>query len=880
MYSHQFKQAIDQRLAVIVAAFLTSFFCAYSYAEEPVPSLVRETSVAGTLSITSDVFVAQNAWRDGLADLAERRALAVLAASGVNSEALQSAFSVLMSVYEQSRLPEDWLQMFEANASEGVVWPVGDDAFLSLRSYWYARAYVRASQYAAAIEQLASLVRSDEKNENIRIAATRLLAYALNASDQLEAALDVFRSEIDAPPEMILDHARLLLHMGRGEEAVSLLDPLVAMSNHVEMAAAAMWLKASALGDSGMQTEAHQQLAGLAAESKMPSDFRALALAALALEDDARDEGVLAVERAEKAVLTAHSLLVRQECQMALACVLAQSGRTEAAAALTRDLVAASPRSLAVADTIRQVADTLLAKGFYEAALGEYDLYLSSFSGGRAEKVSQKGRGMAFSKLGRHADAATAYLRTSELAVEPLEKASALFLAAEAQYAAGFNQQALSTIQAFRAFSSTSDLQAEASLLEAECQVLFDPDAALDGFVHTAELFSDSDQAAVAIFRAAQLQAEKALRDGSAEGEKKAIAFFVRAAESTNAMLKASATIGAGLVRLTAGDYAKALADFEFVSKMNGVNGVREQAELMRAEALLALRRPEDAVAAALVLLETNEDSPWRREAAFWMGRRSFNTEDFEQAEHYFSMYVETWPEEERANLAFLFQAQAQFQRKLYREAIDTAMKLIARNPDASELALAHFIHAEALTELLQFDAAVLLYDVVVRTAQDDGLRLAAMARRGDCLFTLGADNVVRYAESIDAYEKVLGDPAPKSLDIILQCEYKIGRSLDKAGRAKDAADRYYANVIMRFEASVAEEGLPDNAPARVWYARAVLGAADVFERMEQWSEAVSMLERVVGSTAPGAEEAARRMTRIKNERIDPVGRVKSEKAD
>lgn len=871
-----FEWAIHQRSVALPAVFLLLWFCLFSCADEPVAELTDAAPVVGASTITSDVFVAQNAWRDGLPGLAERYALAALAAPGADTGALLSVFSVLMSVYEQSRLPEDWLRMFEANASEGVDWPLEDKAFSALRDYWYARALVHASRNDAAVEQLFTLVGQANLADTIRIPSVRLLAYALHASDQSAAALDVFRAETNAPPEITLDHARLLLHAGRAEDAVRMLDPVAMLSNQVEIAAAAVWLKAWALNDAGMQAESRKKLAELATDAKTPPDLRAQALAAMALDGD---EDVQAVEWAETAVSTAESLFVRQECQMVLAVVLARSGQAEAAAVLTRDLVSAAPRSGIVADTIRQVADTLLLQGFCEIALGEYDLYVSSFSSEPAEMDVQKGRGLAFSGLGQHAEAAMAYLRTSELAVDSAEKAAALFLAAEAQYAAGFNRQALSTIEALRALSPARDLLADTSLLEAECRVAFDPDAALAAFVRTADVFSGESQAETALFRAGQLQAEQAIREGSEAGLKKAVDFYVRAANSTNTMLKVSAVIGAGLVRLHAGDYAEALVDFESVMKMKGGHGVREQAQLMRAEVLLALQRPEDAVAAALDLLKTKEHSHWRGEAVFWMGRRSFNTGDFRQAEHYFSMYIEGWPDEDRADFAFLFQTQAQFQRKLYREAIDTVMKLIARNPDDSILALAHFIHAEALTELLQFDAAVLLYDVVERTAQDDVLRLTAMARRGDCLFTLGSDNAARYVESIDAYKKVLGDPALKSLDMILQCEYKIGRSLDKAGRIQEAADYYYANVISRFEAA-GQDNLSMNPSARVWYARAVLGAADVFERMEQWSAAVSMLARVAGSTAPGAEEAARRMTKIKNERLDPVGRVIPGKAN
>ena len=294
----------------------------------------------------------------------------------------------------------------------------------------------------------------------------------------------------------------------------------------------------------------------------------------------------------------------------------------------------------------------------------------------------------------------------------------------------------------------------------------------------------------------------------------------------------------------------------------------------MRAEALLILRRTEEAVSAVQAMLKETSDSKWYREAMFWMARRSFNTSDYVQAEKYFGHYVDSWPNESKADNALLFKAQAQFQQKHFQDSIDTALKLINEYPESSSVVLAQFLHAEALTELLQFDAAILLYDVVIQTAMDDPLRATAMARRGDCLFTLGSDNAVRYAESIAAYEAVVASPAKQPFDILLQCEYKIGRSLDKAGRSKEASERYYANVICRFEQTDNAQRVAGDSPARIWYSRAVFGAAEIFERGEDWAAAVAMLERITKAGFPGAEEAARRIERMKKDRLDPATKI------
>ena len=71
-----------------------------------------------------------------------------------------------------------------------------------------------------------------------------------------------------------------------------------------------------------------------------------------------------------------------------------------------------------------------------------------------------------------------------------------------------------------------------------------------------------------------------------------------------------------------------------------------------------------------------------------------------------------------------LLMAQAQFYLGKFNEAIETAVALVAAHPGSRCVPVAQFTHAEALCELLQFDAALLLFDDVVKTARDDDLRL------------------------------------------------------------------------------------------------------------------------------------------------------------
>ncbi len=849
---------------------------------ETLPQDVATGSVAAVAAPTggvafavSDISVAESALRDGLFGMAKSRAESVFGSVEVDSQTRDRAFAVLMSVYESTLEPEAWLKIFEDSASDGVKWPEGDEAFTRLSAYWKARALIRASQHDAAIGLLWQVLDMTGPEDALHVPALRLLVYALSVSGRSAEAIGLLGAEENPAPELVMDRARLLLEAGESVEAALLLEPLAALTNQVEISAVASLLRARALGDAGLQTNALVVLAELATgSSTRPADTRALAMAAAAMLLSKDKIDAQSVPMAEKAVLIAESPVIRQECEMTLALILARCGLSDKAVASTRRLIAAAPRSAAVAETVRLVADKLLSINMFEPALGEYNLFLSSFSGSPLENTAQRGRGIALSGIGQHAEAAIAYLKAAELSREVSDKGSNLFSAAEAQKKAGFNRQAIATLASLMGLSPSGPVVVAAKLLEAECMAELDPQASYSALIELTEGFPGTREAYAAFFLAARLKVVEDAKAPMPEGQTRAVELYQLAAESPDPKLKASSLLGIGLVKFHGGDYQDSLAHFESAVAVVGGGEACDQARLMGAEALLMLRRTEEAVSTVRAMLKEASDSKWYREALFWMARRSFNTSDYGQAEQYFGSYAATWPNESKTDNALLFKAQAQFQQKHFQDSIDTVLKLINEYPERGSVVLAQFLHAEALTELLQFDAAILLYDVVIKTATDDPLRASAMARRGDCLFTLGADNAVRYAESIAAYEKVLASSIKQPFDIVLQCEYKIGRSLDKSGRSKEASERYYTNVICQFEQADVAVQVAVDSPTRVWYSRAVFGAAEIFERSEDWAAAVAMLERITKAGFPGAEEAARRIERIKKDRLDPATKI------
>ncbi len=812
--------------------------------------------------------LAENAYRDALDDLAWKAGVEALFGSASDATVRQRAFTVLMKTCERRRPAADWLADLTAGVIDGRALPVDDAVLAALRSYWTGRALVAAGRPDEAVAALTALRAALPPGDPLGEPVLRLEAFAMGLAGRTEEAERLLATLAEPGADVLFDRSRLLLEAGRPADAAALLADLAGDTNQVEEAAMAALLRARALDDAGAVTNALAVLASALAAPGMPPDHVALALAASAMMRARESADDAAVDLAERAVAAAASPPIRLACRIELARTLAIRGRTERALGEARALVAAAPRSAAVAVAVKAVADIHLAAGRFAEALDVYALFVASFTGSPLEASVRRGQGLALSGVGRHGEAASAFQAAVALSEDAEAKRANLFNLAEAKRAGGLAREAQTVVQDLLGLEPPEPMQAAARLLAAECLAELDPGVASAAFIRVATEFPMRAEAGRALYRAAQIAAASETEMATAEGRERALDLYRRASEFSDPRLRAPALLGMGLMALRLDRPAEALAAFEAAADVVDGGVARDQARFMKAEALLALGREAEAVAAASAMIGSGADAAWSSEALFWMGRRQFNAGDFAAAEASFSDYVVKWPQAAKADSAMLLAAQAQFHRGRYDAAIETAAALVATHPGSRCVPAAEFTHAEALCELLQFDAALLLFDAVVKSARDDDLRLRAMGRRGDCFFTLGEDNAVRYAESVAAYEAVIAHPAPKSFETILQCQYKIGRSLEKAGRVDEALRRYYQDVILMFEREGGEAGHAANSPSRIWYSRAALDAAEILERRQDWKAAGEMLGRIAGGGFPGAEEAARRLARLRDGRL------------
>lgn len=860
------KPGNSNTLCVKVLLFCMIMFSIICPAQEFSPSK-QDDANAEDFPVASDINVAETALKDGLTKLARERALAAFYSPDSSQLIRNRAFRVLMTICEKELTVSDFSDLIDSESFDDKPWPAGDASFHVLRLYWQGRVLALSKRFEEASEILDIVVDSPKTDPFLKTAAIRLLAYCMAVSGDELSAADVLGGVDEGQPEAVLDRARLLLNAGRAESAVGVLAPLMVETQKPEIIAVAHLLNAQALGEIDSITNAVKTLADLSTlEIPVSADHKALAMAAeafLLAESGEISEKTIAL--IEGALEIAESLLVRFECEMAYARIMSKCGQAEHAAESTRRLIAMMPRSHAVAQTICDVGENLLLLNKNEEALSEFALFISSISGSPLEALAYRGRGRALVNLERYAEAVSSFFKAAELSVENDSfKIKCILNAASAQRTGKFDHEAVKTVTELLEKELPAHIRLKALLLRAESLAEFDKNSAINAFLEIAEEFPEKLEHEYSLFRAAQLMVHSTVDKLAPEQFVEAVGLYARAAETDNSELRASSLLGIGLLNFRNEDFQDALESFRAaVTITNGGEAV-QRAMFMSGETLMALGRENEAIETVQELLQGYENSPWFAEAVFWMGRRAFNNQNNAEAQKYFKQFAETWPDSKKADVALLFTSYSLFYEKRYQDTIDVAMKVVSDYPEGGCADLAQYIHAEALCELLQFDKAVLIYDTILQTSGNDDLKRRAMGRRGDCYFTLGSDNAERYEESITAYEMALSDPGTILLEAILQYEYKIGRSLDKAGRIDDAFSRFYEKVILRFEESLARDNSIAETPARFWYSRAVFGAAEITSRQGNSETTVSLLQRIINGNYPGADEASRRLEGMK----------------
>jgi tetratricopeptide (TPR) repeat protein len=161
---------------------------------------------------------------------------------------------------------------------------------------------------------------------------------------------------------------------------------------------------------------------------------------------------------------------------------------------------------------------------------------------------------------------------------------------------------------------------------------------------------------------------------------------------------------------------------------------------------------------------------------------------------------------------------------------------LVKTFPESAWRCDARFGQGDALTELGQFDDALLVFDSIIKQFADCYLVCEAKGRKGDCLSAVG-----RYDDALASYRSALqcapeADPAMRN-----QIFFNIGRCYEKLSKLPEAFENYSKPVYV---AAVAPP--PNVPPERFWLCKAGVAAGGVKEQQQKWSEAITIYNKVL----------------------------------
>jgi outer membrane protein assembly factor BamD (BamD/ComL family) len=249
----------------------------------------------------------------------------------------------------------------------------------------------------------------------------------------------------------------------------------------------------------------------------------------------------------------------------------------------------------------------------------------------------------------------------------------------------------------------------------------------------------------------------------------------------------------------------------------------------------------------------------------FWIGRFAYNTGDYLRAQKQFSSFVKAYPKHELVDAALYRSGMTALKQKEYVKAIETFGNLAKNYPQSRYLAGARFYQADAMCELGKFSGAILVFDELINSFPESSFVSLAWGRKGDCLFTLGAEEPSRYREAIRSYRVITQSPQTRR-DYVLQAEYKIARSMEKLGEQDAALEHYYANVMVPFLLA-REHGEPVSAAEKVWFTRAALALVDSIRQKEDWRKLVRVLSRVAEADVAISADATRQIKEIERDK-------------
>ena len=732
----------------------------------------------------------------------------------------------------------------------------------------------RAEEALSMAEKAAAGMRKGEALDRLLRIQSAALLKAEGTSDKAMRLFKRIDEECSTPETRsanMLDWAQACVGNGESEEsiaeAIRILKRQQATCPTNETLAAGMLLLSDIIAtskDIGTRTDL---LAAVANADWAAPMQRANAFARLAQIADAQMGDLpLACSYAEKA-LEARQSDANDGWAIELVCgdILARDpDKIDKGAKAIKSALVRRPNDIDAVVAQLNLAKAYLRYGLYTNAVDEFKAYLESYDDPRHVPDARRGLAMALSGKGDLELAATEFARAADaaMAVTNIGLAVECRLAeAESLASTGKYSEAEECYREIAADFPETDMAARAFFQRADAlERAGNQQAALDAFAKAVKAYSNSTDKAEAFYRQGLIHERGNEPEGAIQCYTEAISALSAqtANNGTNSSLKARAMLARGRTRVfTYKDGA--LADINFAC---GFKETEEEASYLKIQALYNQKLDAEAAGTCEKFLAAFPESHFWIDAELWLAKYFFNDKtDYRRAEELFLDTVRHSPSNRWADAALIWAGRSALRRADYSVAATHFDEVAKSYPESPRIPEAKFFQADALIEMARFEDAILLLDQITVRWPDSDWTTSAMGRKGDCLFSLGADMATRYDEAMKAYQSVRTRP-DAAFAQMLQAEFKIGRCLEKLGRLDEARKQYYDRVILRFDNS--DSQADENAQS--WYSRAAFQLADILVSQggtESVRTARNILGRIAAKGIAGSDEAKLRLDKF-----------------
>ncbi len=733
-----------------------------------------------------------------------------------------------------------------------------------MADYWLAYCDYREDNFAGATNVLAAF-DTNHVSDAYSPQALRLKGWCLLGLGRTNQAVDAFiefEKKFTSHPARVrnlTELGELLFKTGDNKRAEKYLRKVADIEGMAEAGVRAHHLLGSALKSLGKGQEAREVFTGVAKAEGLAGDIRAEAFLEAAEIGASTGDLAGAISSCVEALKLTRNPDLQMRGSILHGRTLIDAGKLKEGIAILKGQVVKMTDHVQSSELQLEVARSLLESDKDREAVEEYQLYLETFTNAVGLVDAHLGKGWGMFRLERFAEAAAEFQKVYEMSERAALKEESLYKMGDAYFANGQYKLALDAYDAFlKEFpesgkvKSVSYQRAEAllgggSVKEAEAQ-----------FAKVAQDYPQEDLGAEALLKIGKIKFDRKEVAAAVADFEVVMKRFPRKDYFVRALHSRAKT------HFSAGNFEGALSDLARITSKHAGSSSAQDALYEMGICYHRMGRNQDVEKTFAELLQKYPDSKWAPDVVFWQGEKEFNSGEMKKAEGVFLEFVEKYPKSVLVPEALLRAGMAASGRKEYVRAIELFNRLAKEYPNSVRIPDARFAQANALCELGRFSEAILPLDEIINKYPESALVMPAWGRKGDCHFTMGVEDPTRYEESIQCYRVVVAS-SKSSRSMVLQSEYKIGRSLEKMGKASDALERYYSRVMIPF-LEQKKKGEKHDESARVWFTRASLDAARILESQQDWKRAANVLERLEESGVPASKEAGARARKIRSE--------------